>query len=595
MSVAHAGASVLLALVLWALVKRLTATKARAIDIAGPETDHWLKGNYHRIFQDGLEYNLQLTEKYGGAVRIHALLGEEQLYVSDPRALHHIVVKEQDVYEETDMFIMGNKLIFGEGLISTLGEQHRKQRKMLNPVFSLANMRDLLPTIQPIADQLCDLLVSKITAGEQEIDIVPWTSRGALEYICQAALGYTFDALNPEKTSEYAEALRRFSPTALRLILIRPFVPFFVRNFSLQWRNRIMDWVPIKPLKEFRRIVEVMHRTCKGIYADKKSAIEGTLVDGSLKLNEPQGATGFRSRGRDIISILLRANRSSNVRDMLTESELLGQMNTIIFAGFETTAIATSRLLYLLASRPDAQARLRREVRAAKMAHVGDSARWQDVNLSYDVLMGLPYLDALVRETLRVYPPTSLLSRTTRKSTVLPLEFPVRSASGQEVTSIPLPENTTVIISILAANHNKEIWGEDASDWRPERWLTSTGERVRLSDGENPPDGYVVVERSEEEDKVPGNRNGIKYPGVYASMMTFLGGGRACIGFKFAEMEMKQVLTTLLSTLHFSLPAEKEIYWKMNGLQVPVVRPPAGDGQTPQVPLKIRLVRDDDY
>lgn len=106
----------------------------------------------------------------------------------------------------------------------------------------------------------------------------------------------------------------------------------------------------------------------------------------------------------------------------------------------------------------------------------------------------------------------------TRKSTVLPLEFPVRSASGQEVTSIPLPENTTVIISILAANHNKEIWGEDASDWRPERWLTSTGERVRLSDGENPPDGYVVVERSEEEDKVPGNRNGIKHPGVYASM-----------------------------------------------------------------------------
>lgn len=86
----------------------------------------------------------------------------------------------------------------------------------------------------------------------------------------------------------------------------------------------------------------------------------------------------------------------------------------------------------------------------------------------------------------------------------------------------------------------------------------------------------------------------------------------ACSGFKFAEMEMSehfssattvglittctdQVLTTLLSTLHFSLPAEKEIYWKMNGLQVPVVRPPAGDGQTPQVPLKIRLVRDDDY
>jgi len=84
-------------------------------------------GNYHRIFQDGFEYNLQLAEKYGGVVKIRALfnvrlisasLGEmcyltffchfqkEQLYVSDPLALYYILVKEQNIYEETDMFIM---------------------------------------------------------------------------------------------------------------------------------------------------------------------------------------------------------------------------------------------------------------------------------------------------------------------------------------------------------------------------------------------------------------------------------------------------------------------------------------------------------
>ncbi|KAJ8581364.1 hypothetical protein M405DRAFT_627868 [Rhizopogon salebrosus TDB-379] len=99
-----------------------------------------------------------------------------------------------------------------------------------------------------------------------------------------------------------------------------------------------------------------------------------------------------------------------------------------------------------------------------------------------------------------------------------------------------------------------------------------------------------------------GIKDGMKYPGVYATMMTFLGGGRACIGFKFAEMEIKQVLTTLVPRIHFALPASpnedghvKEIYWKMNGLQVPVVRPPCGDDVTVQVPLDLRRVREGDF
>ncbi|KAF8483085.1 hypothetical protein JB92DRAFT_1659635 [Gautieria morchelliformis] len=94
----------------------------------------------------------------------------------------------------------------------------------------------------------------------------------------------------------------------------------------------------------------------------------------------------------------------------------------------------------------------------------------------------------------------------------------------------------------------------------------------------------------------------MKYPGVYASMMTLLGGGRACIGFKFAEMEIKQILLTILSHIYLSLPASvddnghpKEIYWKMSGLQVPVVRTPAGFNSIPQMPLDVRLIHDADF
>ncbi|KAF8134953.1 cytochrome P450 [Boletus edulis] len=577
---------------LWRLVKQLVVHKSPLALIPGPNKDHWLTGNYHRLFKDALQYNLALVEKYGGAVKINALLGSQQLYISDPLALHHILVKDQHIYTETDMFIMGNRLIFGLGLISTLGEQHRKQRKMFNPVFSLANMRDLLPIIQPIADELCTILRSQLPSdgSVEEINVLPWLSRGALEYVCQAALGHSFDALDIHKENEYLEAIRNLAPSVLQLLMVRPLTPFVVRNFSLYWRNRIMDWAPLEALRDLRRVVQVMDATSKRIFAEKKAIMEGRA--------EPKGPGNLRSRmkGKDIMSIMLKANMSSCAADRLTDEELLGQMNTMIFAGFENTTTAICRVLWILASKPDVQARLRSEVRNAKQGYAashGNTCPWEDVGLPYDLLMGLPYLDAVVRETLRMYPPTSLLSRTVREDAVLPLYRPIKSVSGQTLSEVAIPKGTTLIMSLLAANHNKDLWGEDASEWRPERWLSATGERVQLN-------GDSEIE--ETTDKTPGVRGGMKYPGVYASMMTFLGGGRACIGFKFAEMEMKQVVTTLISRIHFALstiPDEngnvKEIYWKINGLQVPVVRPPAGDDVTAQVPLSLRLVQPGDF
>lgn len=612
MTIVKIFASALVASLFWKFVRKFSRRGYPLRSIAGPKREHWLKGNLHRIFRDGSEYNLRLVQKYGGVVKIHALLGEQQLYVSDPLALHHIVVKEQHIYTETDMFIMGNKVIFGEGLISTLGEQHRKQRKMLNPVFSLANMRELLPVIQPIASKMRSVLLSQLPddGGLQEIDILPWMARGTLEYISQAGLGYTFNALEPTQSHSFAEAIRSLAPASLKLLFLRPFIPFIVRNISLYWRNKLVDWLPIKSLHDLRRVVQVMDEASNTIFSEKKAGLEGRpmTVGTCTTKNKSEGNLGDHMKGKDIMTLLLRANASSDPAEGLTEAELIGQMNTVIFAGFETSTIAISRLLHALAYRPAAQIRLRSELRQAKLDYATlrdiplNGSNWNDIELPYDILMSLPYLDAVVRETLRVYPPTSILSRTARQTTTLPLQFPVRSSTDEEVTSIVVPEGTTVIISILASNHNKAVWGDDASEWRPERWLSASGQRAWFGQGQEL-DGTLGDSAEGSAPTTPGNRGGVKYPGVYASMMTFLGGGRACIGFKFAEMEIKQIITTLVSSMHFSLPSatdehgnRKEIYWMMNGLQVPVVRAPFGDGKTAQIPLDIRKVlREEDF
>lgn len=105
-----------------------------------------------------------------------------------------------------------------------------------------------------------------------------------------------------------------------------------------------------------------------------------------------------------------------------------------------------------------------------------------------------------------------------REDTVLPLYRPIKSVSGEMLSEIVIPKGTNLIISLLAANHNKDLWGEDASEWRPERWLSATGMRVQLNK-----DYEVAMEGGEPNsstaaEKTPGVKDGMKYPGVYASM-----------------------------------------------------------------------------
>ncbi|KAG1723804.1 cytochrome P450 [Suillus lakei] len=601
-----------LTLAVWKLVWRRASRKANTLDVAGPEKEHLWKGNMESMFVDGFQRCLKVAADYGGAVKIHALFGEEWLYVSDPRALQHILVKEQHTFEESDSFISCNKLIFGDGLISTLGEQHRRQRKMLNPVFSTSNMRELLPIIQTISHQLKSILVANISAHSEhdharctdsvELDVLPWLSRSSLDCVCEGVLGYHSAALDTGNEDEYTKALRMLGPTIGKTMLFRPLVPIVARNFSLYWRKKIADWLTISWLptqtmrnfRELRRIIETMDSASRAILQETKAALELP----SPILSQSHDTSGG-TRGKDMMSIMLRANASSSEGDRLSDAELLGQMNVMVFAGLETTTAAVARALYKLAKHPHVQEQLRAEIYGAMAGcqvpddHLHAKDECGSVRLSYDALMNLPLLDAVVRETLRLYPSLPVLSRRTTEAALIPLQFPVRSASGKEINAVPIAKNQKLIMSIIAANHNQAVWGKDASEWKPDRWLESS------------------------QGVTPWDKDAVRYSGIYSSMcvtsshfvayvsiidrfrMTFLAGNRSCIGFKFAEMEIKDTLATLLPAIRFALPSEpddngnvKEIYWKMSGFHTPIVKAPAGDGETPHLPLSMRLVRE---
>ncbi|KAI5116489.1 hypothetical protein M0805_000623 [Coniferiporia weirii] len=537
-SLVQAFAALLLTYALWRGVRALTV-KSSLNCIPGPPSPSWSAGNLEQIYhKNGWAFRRELRKKYGGVAKIKGEFGNDFLYVWDPLALHNILVKDQYSFEETKAFLETNRLTTGKSLTSTLGEEHKKQRKMLNPVFSSKHMRDMLPMLYPIAHQLRDGLSHDVRDGKEHIDVMSWVSRAAFEYIGQGGLGYSFSAFDEEKkTDSYSDALRMFLPLLFRLFFVQRFSPIVVKLGSPQFRRRILEYIPHKAVKEMRRVTDTLENSSQGILREKREAIK----------RGDEAVLAQVGKGKDIMSILLKANAEAD----LPEDELLGHMNTFIIAGSDTTTAAVSRILHLLATHPDVQTKLREEVTAARKEY-GD--------LDYDTLQALPYLDAICRETMRAYPPASLVERVAVKDSILPLKWPIKSADGKtEIKEILVPKNTGIIVSILGANLSTRIWGDDAEEWKPDRWLKPLPESVA--------DAHL--------------------PGVYSQMMTFIGGGRACIGFKFSEMEMKMVLSILLEAFVFE--PGPDIFWELGLISTPAAEG-TKDGM-PRLPLKVSLVQ----
>ncbi|XP_006462835.1 hypothetical protein AGABI2DRAFT_144299 [Agaricus bisporus var. bisporus H97] len=514
---------------------------SRFTNLAGPPSSSWLFGNIPELFNpNGWNFHDGILKKYGTTMTIKGALGEPMVLTCDPKALHHILVKDQLIYEASF-----SDIFFGEGLFSTIGEQHRKQRKMLNPVFSIHHMREMIPLFYEVTNRLRVALKKKLDNGPKEIDVFHWTSRTALELIGQSGMGFSFDSLVDDNDYHPTLAIGPLVFYATQYIF--PLAKKF--NFP-RVKRFIAERIPSERAQGLIHIIDVMRQTSIEIIEEKKKA----LMD-----SDPAIVAEMENK-KDIISILMRANMTASEEDRLSDEEVIGQVSSLVFAAMDTTSSALARTLWLLSEHPGVQEKMRDEIREAQ----------KNGELSYDQLVSLPYLDAVCRETLRVYPPVSFATlRKLLKDTVLPFSKPVLDSTGKEVTEIFLRNGTAVILSLLGANTNPDIWGPDSHEWKPERWLS----------------------------QLPDTVAGAHMPGVYSHVMTFLGGGRACLahdsecyssGFKFSQLEMKVVLSVLLASFRFAKSKSKPVAWKMSAITSPVVE--SGDGKTRELPLFLSLV-----
>ncbi|GAB1525223.1 hypothetical protein RhiTH_008380 [Rhizoctonia solani] len=433
------------------------ANAFRQLDGPTPSSSLWGDEALLYDIKTSLTIHDELLNRYGSVCKIKGPLGEDRVWIADPRALSDIVVKGFDDFHEVEGFVAWFALTQGPTIITTSGHKHKMQRKILNPVFTAAHMRESFetPTFNNIAHHLSEIVTSEVrTSGGNTavVDIHHWMSNVSLEMIGQAGMGHSFGVMTG-KEPEYIEASRQLFPLISEMWYIRPFLPALMKVGSAGFRRFVVSYIPFGPVQRLRNITETMDKTAAGIYNQKKRALEDGTLESEI------------AAGNDIMSMMLKQNKNVPPEDQMNEAEIQAQVNGLLFAGHDTTSAALDRTLHLLAQNPEVQDRLREEVREAHGLH-GKS-------LDYDQLNSLQYLDAVCRESLRLWAPGQLVERTAGKDWNLPLRYPIKSKDGKTmISNLHIKKGTHLYLSLGSVNRDKQTWGDDADQFKPARWLT---------------------------------------------------------------------------------------------------------------------------
>jgi cytochrome P450 len=348
------------------------------------------------------------------------------------------------------------------------------------PAFSFRHIKDLYPIFWSKAREVTDAMAADVhkqsgANDEGVVEVGGWASRVTLDIIGVAGIGHDFNAIqNPD--SELNTCYRTvFSPSGGARIL---------QFASLILPGWFLRGIPLKQNRMLQAARTLIRRTCFDLVREKREKL----------------ANG-KSTGKDILSVAMESGGFS-------DEDMVNQLMTFLAAGHETTASAMMWAIYLLCRHPEIQTRLREDVRAGLPSITDPKSTVTAAEVD-----NISYLHAVCNEVFRFTPPVSLTMRTT--------------ANDSTILNQPIPKGTTIILSPQAVNLNPQLWGEDAAQFNPERWMGS------------------------------GRANSGGAESNYA-LLTFLHGPRSCIGKDFAKAEFAVLLAAWIG--RFEMEFEDKNY-----------------------------------
>ncbi|OAX43385.1 cytochrome P450 [Rhizopogon vinicolor AM-OR11-026] len=508
-------------------------------DIRGPPSHSFWLGSEKVIrsaAQTG-DLEFQWVREYGPTWMAKGCFGEEVLWTADPRALQYIFHTSGYKFSKRTVANETVRLFTGESILVTDSDDHPRHRRIMNPAFGSAQLQTFLPVFRHSAARLSQKWKDIIQSGEKAegciINVNETLARMTLDVLGEVAFDHQFGVLdNNGVDNELVQAFNNLFVDSL----LHP--PSWNLLFQSTWKylpQSILYYLKYLPYREYRRFStynQTAIRTGRALISEK--------------------AAGTDKGSKDIMSILVQSNLLTDARSQLSETEILSQIATLLVAGHDTTASTLTWLLYELSKYPEEQQRIRDEIKAARAQA---EARGDDDLLPSD-LNGMTFTNAVIKEVLRFHPIAPTLVREANSDDVIPLAQPIETKSGKIIHELPISKGQGITASICTYNRLKSIWGEDADQWNPNRFLDGNMERSSL--------------------------------GVFANLMTFSAGIRGCIGWRFAVLEMQAVLVELIENFEFRFPEGVEIIRLNAGLMIPMVAGKMHEGA--QMPLQVSVV-----
>ncbi|KAI9463998.1 cytochrome P450 [Lactarius psammicola] len=488
-------------------------------DLPGPKSVNWLTGSLPRhVWEpDSQDYQLEWARQYGPVFRYYGWFNLDRVITMDPQALNYILnAPEFDKTDDARVFL-GD--VLGKGLLFVEGLKHRQQRKIMSPAFGLPQIKEFSQLFVEKANELRDALITEAARsnapdGSLRLDAFLWLNKITLDIIGQAGFNHSFGSLHQEESHEMTETFRKsmsFDPFSLKFMIPTLFPP-----------ARIIPTDRSRALSSTLRAIRVIG---KDLISQKKSEILA-----SADVDAKGGVEKRNIQGRDLLSLLIKANMATDIPDSarMSEEEILAQVPTFLIAGHETTSTSLAWGLYALGCNPTVHAKLKAEARA-----------FYTDTPSMDELNGMTYLDYFTREVLRLYAPVSQSDRVAKEDTVVRLSEPFVDRHGVKRHEFRLRKGDVVLIPIRAVHRLKSLWGEDADEFRPERW-------------EAVPEAVKSI------------------PGVFSNLLTFITGAHACIGYRFSIIEMKAIIFSFVRAFDFELAVPPS---EITGKSMIVTRP----------------------
>jgi len=397
--------------------------------------------------------------------------------------------------ESAEIFLKGNKHTVKsseyeyvsswicQGLVTSHGDRWRRKRKLLTPTFHFDILKDFVTVMNEHTDIFIQHIEKEVNCG-RFIDLQKRLKLFTLDVICETAMGTTVGVQNDENNS-YLKGIQ----SMCEIIQERVSNPFLGNEFIFR---------KSKLARKQDEVLNVLHSFTRDVILDriKKSVNRSTYI----KTTEKKRVA--------FLDLLIRTLNDDGTR--LSMEDIQEDVDTFMFAGNHTISSALIFTLYLLGRHRKVQSKLQQEIDSI----LGSNFQG---HVTVEKISKLTYMDAVIKESMRLYPPVAFLGRQTTEECY--------------IDGIKVPKGQDVTIFVHFLHRNPNIWKE------PEKF---------------DPNRFSIENRSEL------TKSNFSY-------IPFSAGPRNCIGQRFSIQEIKIFLSKFFSKFNvISWDREEDLTFDVN-------------------------------